>query len=64
MKTLIDEKHFREVQYSILGKELQTLNILLLPSQGLNVDETSIVCSSDGLTRNAVRKPLWGQSAE
>ena len=64
MESLINERTIKELQYSILGIDLQTLNVVLMPSQSLYVDEHNVVCCSDGLTKSAVQKPFWGQSSE
>ena len=64
MEDIINEKTFKEVQYSILGKELQTINVILMPSQGLNVDERNVVCSNEVITKNAVQKPFCGEQVE
>ena len=64
MEDIINEKTFKEVQFSILGKELQTVNVILMPSQGLNVDERNVVCSNEGITKNAVQKPFCGEQVE
>ncbi len=64
MEKLIDDKLFKQLQYVILGKEQQVLNVVLAPGQGIYVDESRIICCSEGATRTPVRTPFCGEPLE
>jgi hypothetical protein len=64
MEDIISEKTFKEIQYSILGRELQTINVILLPSQSINVEERNVVCTNEGITRNNIHRPFCGEQVE
>ena len=64
MEKLVEDKVFKKFQYYILGQEKQLLNVVLGPAQSIYVDDNKIVCCSDGLTKENVKKPFWGEPKE
>lgn len=63
MEKIVEDKIFKQFQYYILGKEQQVLNVVLAPAQTIYTDQNFIICSSDGLTKLPVKKPLlWGEA--
>ncbi len=61
---MVGDKIFKQLQYAILGKEQQVLNVLLAPAQGIYVDEAKIICCSEGLTKTRVKEPFCGEPVE
>ena len=64
MEKIISDKLFKQLQYVILGKEQQVLNIVLAPGQAVFMDEDKIICCSEGLTKTKVNKPFCGEPLE
>jgi len=51
MDELISDKMFKSMQYIILGKEQQVLNMVLAPGKFIYVMDTSIACCSEGFIK-------------
>ena len=43
-----------ELKFNITGKELQVLNISLIPFQGIYCQESSVFCNSDVIVKTEV----------
>lgn len=51
MEDLINDNMFKSMQYIILGKEHQVLNIILAPGKLIYAVDTSVICCSEEFIR-------------
>ena len=64
MEKQAEEKNIKPFQYSTLGKEKQVLNVVLAPGQAIYVNDTNVICCSEGFSKEKVKVPFWGEPKE